>query len=172
MSGILSYVPIVNRFIGDDDSQAIQIPPVQVHNVETDPEKRARCLKHLLRANHANYAILFHNLEFHNHAPHILGSAYLLGATDKQLQELYEIETKELEPWTESPAEVTEDDWRDFLGNREYQRAYVDFFEDELALRCGYDWKRVVHKFMFEGKEPLINGLIGGRAYTPHEVIW
>uniref|UniRef100_L2GG68 Questin oxidase n=1 Tax=Colletotrichum fructicola (strain Nara gc5) TaxID=1213859 RepID=L2GG68_COLFN len=164
MAGILSYVPIVNRLIGDD-SQAIDIPPVEVHNVETDPEKRARCLKHLLRANHANHAILYHNLEFHNHAPHILGSAYLLGANDKQLQDLYEIETKELEPWTESPDEVTEDDWRDFLGDKRYQRAYVDFFEDELALRCGYDWKKVVNKFLFEGKEPLVNALIGGLGH-------
>ncbi|KAF3804767.1 hypothetical protein GCG54_00004036 [Colletotrichum gloeosporioides] len=164
MAGILSYVPIVNRLVGDD-SQAIDIPPVEVHNVETDPEKRARCLKHLLRANHANHAILYHNLEFHNHAPHILGSAYLLGANDKQLQDLYEIETKDLEPWTESPDEVTEDDWRDFLGDKRYQRAYVDFFEDELALRCGYDWKKVVNKFMFEGKEPLVNALIGGLGH-------
>ncbi|KAF6836807.1 hypothetical protein CPLU01_03388 [Colletotrichum plurivorum] len=168
MAGLLSYVPIVNRFVSDDDrttQQAIDIPPVPVHNVETDPDKRARCLKHLLRANHVNHAILYNDLRFHNHAPHILGSAYLLGATDRQLHAIYEAEAKELEPWEESPAEVTEDDWRDFLGDKRYQRAYIDFFEDSLALHCGYDWKKVVAKYMFEGKEPLINGLIGGLGH-------
>ncbi|TDZ32604.1 Questin oxidase [Colletotrichum spinosum] len=165
-SNILSYVPIVNRFVSDDnEAQAIDIPPVPVHNVETDPDKRARSLKHLLRANHVNHSILYHKLMFHNHAPHILGSAYLLGATDKQLHEIYEAEAKELEPWSASPAEVTEDDWRDFLGDKRYQRAYVDFFEDALALHCGYDWKKVVKQYMFEGREPLINGLIGGLGH-------
>ncbi|TDZ53106.1 Questin oxidase [Colletotrichum trifolii] len=165
-SNILSYVPIVNRFVSDDnEAQAIDIPPVPVHNVETDPDKRARSLKHLLRANHVNHSILYHKLMFHNHAPHILGSAYLLGATDKQLHEIYEAEAKELEPWSASPAEVTEDDWRDFLGDKRYQRAYVDFFEDALALHCGYDWKKVVKQYMLEGREPLINGLIGGLGH-------
>jgi hypothetical protein len=39
----------------------------------------------------------------------------------------------------------------------------VDFFEDELALKFGYDWKRVADEYLFTGKEPLINGLVGGR---------
>ncbi|OLN85360.1 Oxidoreductase AflY 2 [Colletotrichum chlorophyti] len=164
-SSLLSYVPIVNRFVSDDEkAQAIDIPPVKVHNIETDHEKRARSLKHLLRANHVNHSILYHNLEFHNHAPHILSSAYILGATDRQLQTIYETESKELEPWKESPAEVTEDDWRDLLGDRTYQRAYVDFFEDSLAY-SSYDWKKVVSKFMFEGKEPLIHSLASGLGH-------
>lgn len=46
-----------------------------------------------------------------------------------------------------------------------YQRAYVDFFEDQLVLH-GYDWKRVLNKYLLEGKEPLINCLIAGCTYT------
>jgi hypothetical protein len=49
----------------------------------------------------------------------LLGSAYLLGANAKQLVDLYESESKILEPWKEdSPAEVTADDWRNFYGQR------------------------------------------------------
>jgi hypothetical protein len=40
-----------------------------------------------------------------------------------------------------------------------YQRAYVDFFEDELVLN-GYDWRKVLDEYLFIGDEPLINGLI------------
>ncbi len=43
-----------------------------------------------------------------------------------------------------------------------YQRAYVDFFEDQLVL-SGYDWRKVLSEYLFTGKEPLINCLIAGR---------
>jgi hypothetical protein len=148
-------------------AQSIDLPSVHIHDVETAPEKRPRTLKHLLRANHVNYSILYHNLEFDNHMPHLLGSAYILGANHDQLEKIYDVESKELEAWKDSPAEVTEDDWRNFLGDRRYQRAYVDFFEDELALKFGYDWRRVADEYLFSGKEPLINGIIlGGRKYV------
>ena len=42
-----------------------------------------------------------------------------------------------------------------------YQRAYVDFFEDELVLN-GYDWRVVLNKYLFQGKQPLINCMIAG----------
>ncbi|OTB10543.1 hypothetical protein K445DRAFT_322891 [Daldinia sp. EC12] len=166
MASVLSYVPIVNRLVFNTGrTRTIDIPPVEVHNVETSPEKRPRTLKHLLKANHVNHSILYHNLEFHNHLPHILGSAYLLGADVQQLHNIYDVEAKELEPWRESPAEIAQDDWRDFLGEPEYQRAYVDFFEDALALRHNYQWKGVVEEYMYGGKEPLINCLIGGLGH-------
>lgn len=47
-----------------------------------------------------------------------------------------------------------------------YQRAYVDFFEDEL-VRHGYDWKKVVANYLFSGKEPLFNSLTSDRMYYP-----
>lgn len=40
-----------------------------------------------------------------------------------------------------------------------YQKAFVDFFEDEL-VRFKYDWKRVVAEYLFSGKEPVFNALI------------
>lgn len=166
MASILSYVPVVNRFVSTaNQTRTIDIPPVEVHNVETAPEKRPRTLKHLLRANHVNHAILYHDLEFHNHLPHILGSAYLLGANVQQLHKIYDVEAQELEPWRSSPAEIVEDDWRDFLGDRMYQRAYVDFFEDALALKHNYQWKGVVEEYLYSGKEPLVNSLVGGREF-------
>ena len=43
-----------------------------------------------------------------------------------------------------------------------YERAFVDFFEDELVLN-GYDWKKVVVDFAFTGENPLGKCLISGR---------
>lgn len=46
-----------------------------------------------------------------------------------------------------------------------YSRAYIDFFEDELVLN-GYEWRKVVEKYLLSGKEPLINNLIAGREFS------
>ncbi|KAL7627418.1 hypothetical protein AAE478_001611 [Parahypoxylon ruwenzoriense] len=166
MASLLSYVPIASRLVPNANrSQTIDIPPVEVHNVETAPEKRPRTLKHLLKANHVNYSILYHGLKFHNHMPHILASAYLLGANVQQLHKIYDEKSKTLEPWEPSPAEVVQDDWRDFLGDPRYQRAYVDFFEDALVLKYNYRWKGVVEEYILGGKEPLVNCLIGGLGH-------
>jgi hypothetical protein len=49
----------------------IKITPVQVHDSETASDKRGRRLKHLLKLNHVNFAILYHRWQFHNHTPHV-----------------------------------------------------------------------------------------------------
>jgi Questin oxidase-like len=168
---MIAWVPLVNRIqryltTSTYSAQSIDIPSVEIHDVETAPEKRPRTLKHLIRANHVNHSIIYHNLQYHNHMPHLLGSAYLLGASVDQLQKIYDAESKELEEWKDSPGEISDGDWRDYLGDRRYQRAFVDFFEDELALKFGYDWKRVAEEYLFTGKEPLINGVVAGRKAT------
>ncbi|KAJ5377712.1 uncharacterized protein N7496_005121 [Penicillium cataractarum] len=141
------------------EKQAIDLPPVKAHDLENAQEKNARALKHLLKLNHANHAILCNNRKFHNHAPHLLSAAYLHGADADDLTRLYESESKLLEEWDDSPAEVTDEDWRDHLGRREYQKAFVDFFEDEL-VRFGYDWKQVVAEYLFSGEEPVFHSIM------------
>lgn len=133
---------------------------------ETSTEKRDRTLKHTLKANHHNYSILYGPLPYHNHLPHVLGTAYLMGAEAPYLQELYDEVGRELSPWIDSPHEIAKDEWREWLGDKSCQRAYLDFFEDEMVTR-GYDWKDVVDEFMFRGKGPLLYGAIGGREYCP-----
>lgn len=51
------------------------------------------------------------------------------------------------------------------MGRREYQRAFVDFFEDQLVQKR-YEWREVLEEFLYGGKQPLINGIISGREYT------
>ncbi|KAF4123414.1 cell cycle checkpoint protein [Geosmithia morbida] len=166
MSGILSHVPIVNRLAGSGSRPGmIELPPVEIHQVETSPDRRARGLKHLIKANHVNYSIVYRNYGFDNHNAQILSSAYLLGADETKLAEIYEARAEVLEPWQPSPAEVIDEDWDDFVGDRRYQRAYIDYFEDKLALEFAYDWKKEVSHFMFDLDEPLFHGLIGGLGH-------
>lgn len=171
---MIAWVPVINRIhryltTSNYSAQSIDLPSVDINDVETAPEKRPRTLKHLLRANHVNHSILYHHNQYHNHMPHLLGSAYLLGADAEQLNKIYDEESKELEEWKDSPVEVTEADWRNFLGDKRYQRAYVDFFEDEMALKFDYDWRKVAEEYLFSGKEPLINGVISGCKFCTIE---
>ncbi|KAJ5083248.1 hypothetical protein N7456_012675 [Penicillium angulare] len=141
------------------EKDVINLPAVESLDIESTQEKPARALKHLLKLNHANHAILYNNLKFHNHAPHLLSAAFLQGSDAEDLNRLYETESKLLDAWVDSPAEVTPDDWRDHLGCREYQKAFVDFYEDEL-VRLNYDWKEVVSEYLFSGDEPVFNSII------------
>jgi hypothetical protein len=34
--------------------------------------------------------------------------------------DIYEKESKDLEPWVDSPTEISREDWREYLGRREY----------------------------------------------------
>ena len=47
----------------------------------------------------------------------LLGSAYLLGATSDHLNEIYDTESKILDPWKDSPGEISQHDWREYLGD-------------------------------------------------------
>jgi Questin oxidase-like len=172
-SPMIAWVPVVNRiysYLTADRSKALQsieLPSVEIHNIETAQEKRPRTLKHLLKANHINFAVYFHDDMFINHTAHTLSSAYLLGANPDQLHQVYNAETKNLLPWRDPPGEISDTDWRDFLGKKEYERAFLDFFEDELALKYQYDWKQVVEKYLFTGPNPLINCLTPDREFRP-----
>jgi hypothetical protein len=43
-----------------------------------------------------------------------------------------------------------------------YQRAFIDFFEDQLVSNQ-YVLQEILDEYLLGGKEPLINGLISGR---------
>jgi hypothetical protein len=83
-----------------------------------------------------------------------------LGAEPERLAGIYERRSANEEKWTPSPGEIT-DDWRVFLGRPEYQRAFIDFFEDRF-VGFAYDWTAMARHFLFEGEEPLIHGLASG----------
>ncbi|KAM5436921.1 putative HECT-type E3 ubiquitin transferase [Microsporum canis] len=146
----------------NDRSPSIDIEPIQTHDIEAAEEKPGRRLRQLLKLNHVTNSILYNNLSFYNHIPHLLSTAYLFGGSPDHLDRLYDLESKELEPWSDSPGEIGQvEDWRSALGKRESQRAYLDFFEDELT-QLGYDWNAVVTKYLFSDDKPLINSLISG----------
>lgn len=94
-----------------------------------------------------------------------LGSSYLLGATDTQLQHIFDVESPHLVESDDkriTHEEVTTYNWKKFLGQKPYTAAYAIFFDGEVA-KYGGDWKKVVEEYVWAGPEPIINGFSGGR---------
>lgn len=124
-------------------------------------------LSQLLRANHLFYATLFNNRKFHNHTPHALISAYFLGATPEMLTRIYEEVSEDSAKWEEdSPAEVTDDDWFEFIGNKDYERGFHNFFHEKITEGSTFNWQAVVQEFLVK-PDPhvaklMMEGLVGG----------
>jgi hypothetical protein len=122
-----------------------------------------RKLEQLIRANDHNFGFLFNERKFHNHSPHHLISAFFLGATAEQLTSIYEDHANELSPWSEEiPVELTDTDWKTFLGDKSYERAFYNFFFDKINDSRS-DWRSVARHFL--SNEGLVQGLTGGLVH-------
>lgn len=126
-------------------------------------EKSKLKVEQLIRANNHNYGFLFNNRKFHNHCPHHLVSAFFLGATPEQLTAIFEKEANDLTPWSdENDSELLDSDWKTFLGNRNYEHEFFNFFSDKVNdSRRG--WKPVARHFLND--EGLVRGLMGGLVH-------
>jgi hypothetical protein len=54
--------------------------------------------------------------------------------------------------------------WGYLLIRSRFDRAFVDFFEDEM-VRLSYDWKEVVAEYLFTDKEPMFDSIMASRMF-------
>ncbi|KUL87741.1 hypothetical protein ZTR_05876 [Talaromyces verruculosus] len=141
------------------------LKPVPVYDVEKFPDERTQKLRSLLQRGHVTVAPLRDpKLILHSHLPHLLGSAFALGAGNDQLTETYENEIAQLVPIARGfnrGEAISKKNWRDFLARKEYTVAYQDFFDREIKEKQG-DWGKVLEEYLYSGSEPLVNGCTGG----------
>ncbi|KAH7142685.1 MGS207 protein [Dactylonectria estremocensis] len=133
-----------------------------------DPKDAAtKTLGNLLRQNHASHAVLREpRLLFHNHVPHALGSSYLLGASSAKLEEIYASDAPNLTVIDVGVLRnaITRENWREYLGQKKYTAAYVDYFDSEVEKNGG-NWNKVVEDHLYSGTKMLINGFSGGLGH-------
>jgi hypothetical protein len=122
-------------------------------------------LNKLLSNSFLNYQLLYNERIFHNHNSHHLGSLYLLGATNDQLEKAYEVMCKEMDPYEPSPEEINLSNWRTFLGNKHFCQSYRDFFNQQLTTN-GNQWQKKFTELLLDNpKQPLVNSVISGLAH-------
>ncbi|CAK7207399.1 hypothetical protein SEUCBS139899_010209 [Sporothrix eucalyptigena] len=129
--------------------------------LQTFHDDRAQSLVDLVEQNHATYGLLY-NKVLHNHTQHILLASYQLGSSADDLKRLYDVECKDLVPWSDraSGRIVTESDLAEHLGDLAYERDFVDYFAKEPDWHGG--WQQALAYHLWESPTPLLISLVGG----------
>ncbi|KAJ9613051.1 hypothetical protein H2200_002992 [Cladophialophora chaetospira] len=136
------------------DKEVVDIEKTSFKNGEVLSQERIRHLEHLLLRNHNDYSVLYNNGRFHNHSSHLIGSAYLLGGSVTRLDALYDgiVDRDNLEPWKSSPARIDVSNQFHYIGLKEYQRAWVESFREQLSGADGWPrWREVVADILLRG---------------------
>ena len=98
-----------------------------------EPPTASPLVKELLEKNDREHDIFFGKDHFHNHFPHTLLSQFALGAPEKRLKKEWEIEDY-LKPLPEKqPTEVTDNNWKEFIGIDKYYPNYLQYFKEKIA---------------------------------------
>ncbi|KAH8896521.1 hypothetical protein GQ53DRAFT_639786 [Thozetella sp. PMI_491] len=144
------------------------LEPVRPYDTTKLHDERTQTFRKLIQEGHSAVAPLRNpQLILHSHLPHLVGSAYALGAGIEQLKETYDHIIKTLAPIDETFVRggiSLESSWREHLQDKAYTIAFVDLFDEETHKNGG-DWKKVVEKYLFSGNEPVVNGFLGGLAH-------
>lgn len=93
----------------------------------------------LVRANHLSHDI--------NSDIRMIVAADALGIAKKDLISMYDTIYEHAKEATESKFEILQTDWRDFRGTLQYERSYLNYFDDDL-VRLSYDWQKLLDKYI------------------------
>ena len=87
----------------------------------------------LLEKNNKEHDIYFGKNHFHNHFPHALLSQFGLGAPESRLKQEWEIENY-LSPLGEKQStEITDENWKEYIGVDKFYPNYLDYFKGKIA---------------------------------------
>jgi hypothetical protein len=89
---------------------------------------------HKLLQQNRKFSPVYGRSRLANHMSMSLTAMHKMGATDKQLQQLYDMHLIKLVPLfsDDLSADITEDNWSEYLGQSKYYQAYMLFFKDVI----------------------------------------
>jgi Questin oxidase-like len=86
----------------------------------------------LLDKNDKEHDIYFGPNHFHNHFPHALLSQFALGAPESRLKKEWGLEDYLRPLGKKQPTEITDDNWKEYIGIDKYYHNYLDFFKEKI----------------------------------------
>ncbi|KAG8892815.1 hypothetical protein FRC01_013942, partial [Tulasnella sp. 417] len=93
-------------------------------------------LANLLRINNEKHHIFFSDRGFHNHLTHHLFAAYAMGCSPEPVRQVlsaaYKLHADYQRPAFQSPSEITEKNWTEHLGTKDYYNAYMHFYAAQI----------------------------------------
>ncbi|KAF9269878.1 hypothetical protein L218DRAFT_913739 [Marasmius fiardii PR-910] len=106
-------------------------------------------LRDVLRLNHEKWHIFYDELGRHNHISHHVLAVWALGGHKDIVRMGYEKNEFLQQPRGTSPGVITEENWIEHLGKREYYAAYQDFFMGIVSKVGG---PKALEDYVFSGK--------------------
>ncbi|KAG8924906.1 hypothetical protein FRC01_010912 [Tulasnella sp. 417] len=140
-------------------------------------------LANLLRINNEKHNIFINDIGFHNHLTHHLFAAYAMGCSPEPVRQIlsaaFKLHEGYQKPPSQSPGEITEKNWTEHLGNRDYYNAYMHFYASQIDA---HGPGNTLEKYVFskegnltpEGKEGpqmlhrFMSGLLHPMIHTGH----
>jgi len=114
----------------------------------------------LLTKNDLEHDIYFGKNHFHNHFPHTLLSQFAIGAPESRLKKEWVIEDYLSPISKKQDTEITDSNWKEFIGRDNYYHNYLDYFKDKLK-KDGV--KETVLKYVLD--ETLLPSVVSGAVH-------
>ncbi|KAG9045133.1 hypothetical protein FS837_006967 [Tulasnella sp. UAMH 9824] len=109
-------------------------------------------LANLLRLNNEKHHIYYGDYGLHNHLSHHLFAAYAMGCSPEVLSAAYKLHMDHLRPPVQSPGEITENNWTEHLGNKDYHNAYMHFYAAQIEAHSP---GKTLEKYVFSKEANL-----------------
>jgi hypothetical protein len=132
---------------------AAPLPPLH-------PPPLTNRVKQLLEKNNKEHDIFFGENHFHNHFPHTLLSQFALGAPDSRIEKEWQLEDYLNRLGPKQYPDITDDNWKEYIGIDKYYHNYLDFFKEEIA---GDDPQNIMVKYAFD--DALLPSFVSGAVH-------
>ncbi|KAG6841594.1 hypothetical protein C0991_009350 [Blastosporella zonata] len=96
-----------------------------------NPETTA-ALQEVLKDNHTRWHIFFNDSGFHNHIAHRAIANWALGAAGDLLKAGYEVDSSYQRPAFGPPEQITANNFKEHLGDRQFYGGYLAFFTEVI----------------------------------------
>jgi hypothetical protein len=146
------------------------LSPLKSHLSPLKPPTPSPLVAGLLAKNHDQHDIFFNKDHFHNHFPHTLLSQFALGAPTSRLKKEWELEDYLTPLGKKQPTDITDENWKEFIGKDEYYHNYRDFFTDKIKSKENIQ-KTLVEYALNEALLPsFVSGLFHPMIHTGYGV--
>ncbi|KAJ1952533.1 hypothetical protein EC988_003506, partial [Linderina pennispora] len=126
-------------------------------------DEALRETERLCARDYLEHHVFFNHIQFHNHCIYHLLASLSLGAAQKRLREIYDLNITLQRPLLEPVpgVTITKANMHEYLGKEEFYANYIEFFRCEIGAEGG-DWRSVLVRYMFDNEiYPLVfSGLI------------
>ncbi|KAF8804077.1 hypothetical protein BYT27DRAFT_7107925 [Phlegmacium glaucopus] len=112
-------------------------------------------LQSILSDNHKRWHVFFNENQFHNHSAHSVLTLWCLGADKSLLESAYKQSSAYQRAAFPSPSSISQQNWRDYVGDERYYQAYLEFFTAEVNVKS---FDTILEEYIFAPKANFVEG--------------